>query len=104
MVNVRWVVGKGKVLPLTTVKKAIVLKRDPEDKAIVSELSPDEATSYLERVGFCNPHMLVKDERKMDLRKQFFKEFFTPLETYVVNTSAPVLEVHRKIKEILKNR
>jgi len=101
VVNVRWVVGKGKVLPMTTLKKAIVLKRDPKDKAIVSRLSPEEATRYIERVGFCNPHMLVKDERKMDLRRQFFKELFTPLETYVVNTSAPVLEAHQTIKEIL---
>lgn len=101
VVNVRWVVGKGKVLPIATLKIAILLKRDPEDKTIVSRLSPDEATHYIERVDFCNPHMLVKDDRKMNLRKQFFKEFFTPLATYVVNTSAPVLEAHRTIKEIL---
>jgi hypothetical protein len=43
--------------------------------------------------------MLVKDERKTELRKQFFKEFFVPLETYVVNTTAPVLDAHRAIKE-----
>jgi len=101
VVNVRWVVGKGKVLPMTTLKKAVLLKRDPQDKAIVSRLSPEEATIYIEGVDFCNPHMLVKDERKMNLRRQFFKEFFTPLETYVVNTSASVLEAHRTIREIL---
>ena len=101
VVNVRWVVGKGKVLPITTLKKAIVLKRDPEDKTIVSRLSPEEATRYIERVDFCNPHMLVKDARKMNLRRQFFKEFFTPLETYVVNTSALVFEAHRTIRGIL---
>ena len=101
VVNVRWVVGKGKVLPMTTLKKAILLKRDAQDKKIVSRLSPEEATLYIESVGFCNPHMLVKDERKMNLRRQFFKEFFTPLETYVVNTSAPVLEAHRTIRGIL---
>ena len=101
VVNVRWVVGKGKVLPMTTLKKAVLLKRDPQEKAIISRLSPEEATRYIESVDFCNPHMLVKDERKMNLRRQFFKEFFTPLETYVVNTSAPVLEAHQTIREIL---
>jgi len=101
VVNVRWVVGKGKVLPMTTLKKAVLLKRDPQDKAILSRLSPEEATIYIEGVDFCNPHMLVKDERKTNLRRQFFKEFFTPLETYLVNTSAPVLEAHRTIREIL---
>jgi hypothetical protein len=101
VVNVRWVVGKGKVVPMTTLKKAILLKRDPEDKTIASKLSLEEATRYIGRVGFGNPHMLVKDERKMDLRRQFFNELFTPLEIYVVNTTAPVLEAHRTIKEIL---
>jgi hypothetical protein len=102
VVNVRWVVGNGKVLPMTTLKKAILLKRDPQDKAILSRLSPAEATIYIEGVDFCNPHMLVKDERKTNLRRQFFKEFFTPLETYLVNTSAPVLKAHRTIREILE--
>jgi len=101
VVNVRWVVGKGKVLPMTTLKKAILLKRDHEDEAIVSRQSPEEATRYIEQVDFSNPHLLVKDERKKNLRRQFFKEFFAPLETYVVNTSASVLEAHRTIKEIL---
>jgi hypothetical protein len=99
VVNVRWVIGKGKMLPMTTLKEAILLKRDIEDKTIVRRLLPDEAIRYMETVDFCNPHMLVKDERKMELRKQFFKEFFTSLETHVVNTMAPVLETHRAIKE-----
>jgi len=99
VINVRWVVGKGKMLPMTTLKKAILLKRDAEDETIVRRLSPEEATRYMETVDFCNPHMLVKDERKLELRKQFFKEFFTSLEIHVVNTMAPVLETHRAIKE-----
>jgi len=103
VVNVRWVVGKGKILPMTTLKKAILLKRDPEDNAIVSKLSLEEATRYIETVDFCNPHMLVKDERKMNLRRQFFKELFTPLEIHVVNTTAPILEAHQAIKEIFGN-
>jgi hypothetical protein len=99
VVNIRWIVGKGKLLPMTTLKKAILLKRDPEDQTMVRKLLPEEATRYVETVDFCNPHMLVKDERKMELRKQFFKEFFTPLEIYVANTTAPVLDAHRAIRE-----
>jgi hypothetical protein len=99
VVNIRWVVSKGKILPMTTLKKAILLKRDLEDNAVVSRLSLDEASRYIEAAGFCNPHMLVKDERKMNLRRQFFKELFTPVEIYVVNTTAPVLDAHKAIKE-----
>ena len=101
VVNVRWIVGKGKMLPMTTLKKAILLKRDAEDETIVRKLSPEEATRYIESVDFCNPHMLVKDERKLELRKQFFKDFFASLEIHIVNTKAPVIEAHRAIKDII---
>ncbi|MEM4733181.1 MAG: aldolase [Candidatus Bathyarchaeia archaeon] len=99
VVNVRWVVGKGKILPMATLKKAILLKRDPKDKAIFKKLSPKEASSYIESVDFCNPHMLVKDERKTNLRKNFFKDLFNSLETYIVNTVAPIIQSHKAIKE-----
>src|SRR4030065_1206768 len=99
VVNIRWIAGKGHMLPMTTLKKAILLKRDPEDPTMVRKLLPEEATRYVETVDFCNPHMLVKDERKMELRKQFFKEFFVPFEIYVVNTTVPVLDAHKAIKE-----
>jgi len=99
IVDVRWIVGKGKILPLTTLKTAILLKRDPQDETVVKKLKPDEAAHYIETVGFCNPHLLVKDSRKNRLRKTFFKTFFSRLETYLVNTTLSPTETHRIIKE-----
>lgn len=99
VVNVRWVVGKGKILPLTTLRTAILLRRDPEDQTIVKKLTPKEAVEYVETVGFCNPHLLVKDPRKNHLRERFFREFFSRLETFLINTTLPAIETHRVIKE-----
>ncbi|MEM4733830.1 MAG: aldolase, partial [Candidatus Bathyarchaeia archaeon] len=99
VVNVRWVVGKGKILPMTTLKKAILLKRDPEDKSVFNKLSPEEASRYIESVDFCNPHILVKDDWKTKLRKKFFEELFNSLEIYIVNTAAPITQSHKAIKE-----
>lgn len=99
VVNVRWVVGKGKILQMTTLKKAIMLKREPADKSVISRLSSEEAIRYMVNVDFCNPHMLVKDERKTNLRKHFFTELFKSLETYIVNTAAPIPQSHTAIKE-----
>lgn len=104
VVNVRWVVGKGKVLPMTTLRTAILLKRDPEDNTVIKKLGVEEATEYIESVDFCNPHLLVKDERKDSLRRLFFKDFLSRLEVYLVNTTLPVLEVHRAIKEEIFKR
>lgn len=101
VVNIRWIVGKGRVLPMTTLKKAILLKREQEDKSVINKLSSDEATRYVEAVDFCNPHLLVKDERKVKIRRRFFSEFFRSLETYIVNTAAPIMESHRAIREAI---
>jgi len=102
VVNIRWIVGKGRVLPMTTLKKAILLKRDPEDKSIISNISPDEALRYVESADFCNPHLLVKDRRKTDIRRKFFGELFRSVEEiYIVNTVAPIMESHRAIREAI---
>jgi hypothetical protein len=103
VVNVRWIVGKGKILPMTTLRTAILLMRDPKDDTVVKKLTSNEAANYMETVEFCNPHLLVRDERKNDLRRRFFREFFGRLETYLVNIVLPPIETHRVIKEeILK--
>ena len=38
IVNVRWIVGGGGVIPMATLHKIILLKRDPQDKNIVTHL------------------------------------------------------------------
>jgi serine kinase of HPr protein (carbohydrate metabolism regulator) len=98
VVNIRWIVGKGKILPLTTLKTAILLIRDPENETI-KKLTPKEAVEYMASVDFCNPHLLVKNQRKNNLRRQFFQEFFNHLETHLVNTALPATETHKVIKE-----
>jgi hypothetical protein len=104
IVNVRWIVGKGKIYPMTTLKTAILLKRDPKDSNIVKKLTPHEAVEYIKNAGFSNPHLLVKDSRKQHLREKFFQDFFNRLETYSVNTTLPPIETHRAIAEVLKAR
>ncbi len=99
VVNVRWIVGKGKILPLTTLRTAILLRRDPEDENIVQKLTPREAVEYMQGVDFCNPHLLVRNPRKDQLRLRFFQEFFSRLDIYLVNTTLPVFETHQAIKE-----
>ena len=98
VVNVRWIVGKGKILPITTLRTAVLLRRNPEDGTIVEKLTPEEAVAYMETTGFCNPHLLVKDQRKNHLRRRFFREFFSRLEIYLVNTTLPAIETHQAIK------
>jgi hypothetical protein len=103
VVNVRWIVGPGGVVPMTTIKKVILLKRDSSDWREVYQVSPEEGLDYLIANDFCNPHQLVKDRRKMNLRKKFFKSFLERSEVYVVNTVPPPAETHENILRLLRS-
>lgn len=104
VVNVRWAVGKGGVIPLTTLWKLILLKRDQADSVVSRRLEPGEALDYLVQHDFCNPHQLVRDERKFGLRRRFFERLLRVVEAYLVNTTRPPLETHDEIVRIVKER
>jgi len=101
VVNVRWIVGAGGVIPMTTMKTIIMLKRDFQDKTIVKPLTSDEALQYLLAHDFCNPHQLVRDQRKFELRKDFFRRYFNQTKVYLVNTSGTPEQTQREIRKII---
>ena len=104
VLDVRWIVGKGRVVPFTTIRKIVLLKRDPEDERGSRTIDSHEALEYLEEHNFCNPHLLVRSSRKMDARKLFYKELLNRTETYMVNTTTPPLETNQVIRELCKVR
>ncbi len=101
VVNVRWIVGSGGVIPMTTLRKIILLKRDKDDPKVIRKLSPEEALDYLLANDFCNPHQLVRDQRKLQLRKDFFKKLFKLTDVYMVNTIEPPQETNKQIVNII---
>lgn len=101
VVNVRWIVGAGGVIPMTTMQQIILMKRDPTDKKIVKELSKEEALEYLLVNNFCNPHQLVTDKRKLKLRREFFKQYLKQTRVHMVNTTSPPQETQKTIREIV---
>jgi hypothetical protein len=101
IVNVRWIVGNGGVIPMATINKIIMLKRDPSDKNIVTELNSDDAIEYLLANNFCNPHQLVKDKRKIEVRTKFFRKLFEQTDVYLVNTTATAHETQDEIRKVL---
>jgi hypothetical protein len=101
VVNVRWIVGNGGVIPLTTLKTIILLKRDPADKKIVTPMSADDALQYLVAHDFCNLHQLVRDNRKTELRKDFFHRLFTKTDVYLMNTTGTPQETQAQIRALV---
>jgi len=102
VVNVRWIVGSGGVIPMTTIQEIILLKRDPRDRNIVTRLNAKEALQYLTANNFCNPHQLVKDPRKLKLRKDFFQQYLKQTNVHMINTTLPPHETQRRIREIVQ--
>jgi len=101
VVNVRWIVGGGGVIPLVTMRKVILLKRDPHDKNIVTELNTKDALEYLLAHDFCNPHQLVRDKRKIELRTDFFRRYFEQTDVYLVNTTGTPQATQTEIRALL---
>jgi hypothetical protein len=101
VVNVRWIVGPGGVIPLTTMKKIILLKREAADPSIVTSMSTDDGLQYLLQHDFCNPHQLVRDERKKALRLEFFRRYFSQTAVYLVNTTGTPEQTQREIRRVI---
>ena len=99
VVNVRWVMGPGSVIPMTTIYDIILLKRDRDDKRVIREMEPEEALEYLETHDFCNPHQLVRDGRKMELRKRFFRRLLERSSVHMVNTILSPEETQAAIRD-----
>jgi hypothetical protein len=101
VVNVRWIVGSGGVIPMATIHKILFLKRDASDKTIVRPLTVEEALDYLLANNFFNPHQLVKDERKTALRTDFFRKFLRQTDSYLVNTTQTPQATQSEIRKVL---
>jgi len=101
VVDLRLAIGKGRILPLTTLKKLIILKRDASDAEIVRELTAAQALAILERHHYFNPHLLVSSPFKRRLRKRFFAALLERVATYEVNTTGQPEQSQTRIREII---
>jgi hypothetical protein len=101
IVDLRLAIGKGRILPLTTLTKLIILKRDATDQEIVRELTAVEALALLERHDYFNPHLLVSTPFKRRLRKAFFGALLERVTAYEVNTTLEPEQSQRRVRKIV---
>jgi hypothetical protein len=101
VVDIRLAIGKGRILPLTTLGMVIILKRDPKDEVVTRRLELAEALEILEESGYYNPHLLVKSEFKRGLRSSFFRTLFSRVPVFVVNTTGTPEESQRAIGKLI---
>jgi len=75
----------GRIRESSTLKTVVLLDRNKKNVPF-KKLSPYEALNYMINHDFCNPHQLIRDERKFSLRKNFFAELFSKLNACLLNT------------------
>jgi hypothetical protein len=98
--DIRHVLGVSRAKDETCIVKVILLEREPDDE-LYYQLSPEEALDYMLKNDFCNPHQLVRDERKLRIRTNFFRDYFERVELYVVNTVTPPQETQDNVRKIV---
>jgi len=101
VVDLRLAIGKGRILPLTTLRKLIILRRDAHDPELVRELTAAQALAILEGNNYFNPHLLVDSPFKRKLRKAFFASLLERVEVYEVNTTEQPEESQERIRKII---
>lgn len=101
VVNVRRVLGEAAMKNSTTLRYTVLMKRDPQDEEIFREIDEEEALNFILENDFCNPHLLVKNERKMRLRIKSFKDLFERTDNYLINTVASVEENQNQLRKII---
>lgn len=89
----------GRIRESSTLKTVVLLERNKKNPPF-RKLSPDEALKYMLENDFCNPHQLIRDERKFKLRTEFFRELFSKQDVYLLNTIETPQESLDRLKNI----
>jgi len=104
VVNVRWIVGATAVVEMTTLHHILLLKRDKTDERTVYSMSEEEALRHLVGNDFCNPHQMVRNDRKQGIRTAFFKRLLEKTDVHMINTIPPPEETQNAIRGVLGMR
>lgn len=99
--DIRRVIGKGRILPMTTLKTIIVLKRDPADTTISRTLDPETGLKLFISNNYFNPHLLVSNPFKTRIRNRYVSELLNRTTVYQVNTTGTPQETQKMIRSLV---
>jgi hypothetical protein len=99
--DIRWIIGKGRILPMTTLKTIIVLKRDPADSTISRTLDPETGLKLFIDNNYFNPHILVHNPFKARIRNRYVSGLLSRTTVYQVNTTGTPQETQKMIRSLV---
>ena len=100
VIDVRRVLGKGNVKRLTEVRYVFLLRRE-KGREVLQKLTPKEAVAYMEKNGYCNPHLLQHNAWKRKIRRRSLSELFKNVDVYLLNTIETPEETLGRICELV---
>lgn len=83
IVNISYMMGEDKVREVTNLKEIFLLRKKGEK---IVKAKPEKALEFLKTKNFCNPHLLVKNERKNEIRLSFFQRLLNRTRVFFLNT------------------
>ncbi|MEN6572899.1 hypothetical protein [Methanobacterium aggregans] len=89
----------GRIRESSTLQTVVLLERNPGNPPF-RKLTPEEALEFMVLNDFCNPHQLIRDGRKFNLRQNFFMDLFSKLQVYLLNTVETPEESLSRIKDL----
>ena len=106
LVDPLWIGGKEKYVDTTRIKLIFLLNPDRKDPNISKRLNKEEALSLLENSSepFFNPHILTMDEERKSLYREFYQELLEVVACYSLNTSKPLFDVQKRVKNIITSK
>jgi hypothetical protein len=90
----------GRIRETSTLHALVLLERNNNNPPF-RKLENSEAVNYMIENDFCNPHQLIRDERKFNLRINFFQEIFSKMDVYLLNTIETPAESLDRIKNLV---
>jgi hypothetical protein len=99
--DVKMLFGEEKIKENSVMRAAVILTREP-GKPPFREVKVGEALAFLQKNDFCNPHQLVRDRTKRDVRAAFFKDMLSKMPIFILNTVEKPAESLKRLEEITK--
>ncbi|MGB9937168.1 MAG: HPr kinase/phosphorylase [Methanobacterium sp.] len=91
----------GRTRESSTLINVVLLERNKNNPPF-RKVDTKEALNYMLEADFCNPHQLIRNERKLNLRKNFFRDLFSKQDVYILNTIETPQDSLNRIKNLAK--
>ncbi len=100
IVDVRRFFGSDRVKQESSLQKIVLLTRI-KGKPPMKKLTSKKAIEFMVKNDFCNPHQLVRSKKKLEMRKEFFKELFSRVPVYLLNTIETPKQSLERLKRLV---